>query len=158
MQELKEVYTRLQGKKKERRELTKMFQDELKHNGEYQELVKEMKRLREKKTSIEDQAKASALSNVQQLDNLKNEIQSSTELLTDITLNLFLARESIELIDEDNSRLLPAFTVKFKKEEGESMQQQIQAERAESHADRMFAPFAIHNHVVNSEAAMADEK
>jgi hypothetical protein len=46
MQDLKSVYDKLQMKKKERRELTKMFQDELKHDAAYQEILDQIKTLR----------------------------------------------------------------------------------------------------------------
>lgn len=140
MQDLREVFAKIQMKKKERKELTKMFQDELKHNGEYQELVKQIKTLREKKKSIEDQAKAGALHDVKQLDALKDEIAGENELLTDIALTKFLNREQVEITDEENNRLVPQFSVRFHKEEGETMQRQIEAERAEAHPEKTFAP------------------
>jgi len=140
MQDLKDVYVQLQLKKKERKELTTMFQDELKHNGEYQELVKQIKALREKKRSIEDQAKASALHDVKKLDGLKEEIAGSLELLSDIALAKFLNREQVEIVDDEDNRLVPRFSVRFRKEEGESMQRQIEAQRAESHPERTHAP------------------
>ena len=140
MQDLKDVYVQLQLKKKERKELTNVFQDELKHNGEYQELVKQIKTLREKKKSIEDTAKASALHDVKKLDGLKEDIAGSIELLSDIALTKFLNREQVEIVDEENNRLVPQFSVRFKKEEGQTMQRQIEAERAESHPERTLAP------------------
>lgn len=143
MQDLKSVYDVLQMKKRERRELVKMFQDELKHNGEYQELSKQLKVLREKKKSFETQAKANALTDARQLDSLAEEIKGSTELLTDVVVAKFFARETVELTDEENNRLVPMFSVRFRKEEGESMTAQIQAERAASHPERMFAPTAM---------------
>jgi hypothetical protein len=130
----------MQAKKKERKELTKMFQDELKHKGEYTELVKEIKLLREKKKSIEDQAKANALSDVGKLDVLALEIKDQSQMLSDIAMTKFLNRETVELVDEDDARLVPVFSVKFKKEEGESMQKQAEAERAESHPERTMVP------------------
>ena len=120
-----------------------MFQDELKHNGEYQQILEQSKQLREKKKSIENQVKASALSNANQMDILALEIKEQGEMLTDIALNMYIANETVEIVDEDQSRWLPQFTVKFKKEEGESMARQIQAERAESHSDRTFVPTAV---------------
>ncbi len=142
MQELKDVFDRIQEKKKERKELTKMFQDELKHNGDYQKILEDIKTLREKKKSIENQAKANALADATQLDNLSEEIQGSTELLTDIALTKLMNRETVEINDEANDiRYVPAFSVRFKKEEGESYQQKAEAERAESHKEeRTFAP------------------
>lgn len=118
MKDIKEVYIHLQAKKKERRELTKMFKDELSHNAEYQALLEEYQALKEKKKGIEEAAKAAALSSVMELDALKNEIQSQTELLSDIALAKFMNRETVEIIDEEEkTRLVPVFSVKFKKEE-----------------------------------------
>jgi hypothetical protein len=144
MQDLKTVYDSLRAKKKERRDLARSFQDSLRHNGEYQQLLDEIKRLREKKRSIEDQAKAEALSDVRQLDALKDEIKNVNELLSDITVAKFLNREQVEIVDEaENVRLVPVFSVRFKKEEGESHAKAAEAERAASHPDRMFAPMDI---------------
>jgi len=140
MQDLLDVFNSLQEKKKERKELVQMFKDELEHNGEYQELLKEIKVLKEKKKSIEDQAKANALHDAQKLDTLKEEIAGSTELLSDIALTKYVDGETVEITDEYDNRLVPVFSVKFRKEEGESMQRQIEAERAKAHPEREFAP------------------
>jgi hypothetical protein len=117
MQDLNDVYAKMKSKKQERKELAKMFQDELKHNGEYQELVKQIKALREKKRSIEDQAKASAFSDAGKIDVLALEIKDQAQLLSDIAMTKFLNRETVEVVDEDVT-LVPVFSVKFKKEEG----------------------------------------
>ena len=142
MQELKDVFDRIQEKKKERKELTKMFQDELKHNGDYQKILEDIKTLREKKKSIENQAKANALADATQLDNLSEEIKGSIELLSDVALTKLMNRETVEILDEANDvRYAPVFTVRFKKEEGETYEQKAQAARAESHKEeRTFAP------------------
>lgn len=141
MQDLRDVFNNIQEKKKERKEIAKMFQDELKHNGEYQELLEQIKTLREKKKSIETQAKASALHDAKQLDDLAEQIKGSQELLADIALTKFLNREEVEIVDEANDvRFVPVFSVRFKKEEGETYQQKAEAERAESHPERTFAP------------------
>lgn len=143
MQDLKSVYDKLQAKKKERKELTKMFQDELKHDSEYQELTRQLKTLRERRKSIETRAKANALQDARQLDALAEDIKGSTELLTDVVIAKFLNRESVELTDEEQNRLVPVFSVRFRKEEGESMVAQVAAARAESHPDRTFSPVSM---------------
>ena len=141
MQELKDVFDRIQEKKKERKELTKMFQDELKHNGDYQKILEDIKTLREKKKSIENQAKANALADATQLDNLSEEIKGSIELLSDVALTKLMNRETVEILDEAKDiRYAPVFTVRFKKEEGETYQQKAEAERAATHEERTFAP------------------
>ena len=53
MAQLEDVYARLQKSKTRRRELMKMTKDELSHNQQYQELLEEMKKLREEKKAIE---------------------------------------------------------------------------------------------------------
>lgn len=125
MQNLQEAHTVLVQKKKERREINKMFQDELKHHGDYQKILEDMKVLRERKKSIENQIKASALANANQMDVLALEIKDQNQMLADIALNMYVANETVEVIDEENARWLPEFSVRFKKEEGESMVSQI---------------------------------
>lgn len=141
MQDLKEVFDRMQQKKKERKELVRMFQDELKHNDEYQKILEDIKTLREKKKSIENQAKANALSDAQQLEDLTEEIKGTTELLADVAMTMLMNRETVEIVDEANDvRYAPVFSVRFKKEEGESYLQKEEAARAGSHPEREFAP------------------
>lgn len=117
MQNLQEVYVKLQEKKKAKKELAKMFQDELKNNGEYQELLEEMKTLRERKKSIENTARASAFGTALQMEELDTDIKNSNEMLTDLALTMYLSRQTVEIVDEYNARLVPQFAVKFKKDE-----------------------------------------
>jgi hypothetical protein len=158
MQDLKDVYDRLQQKKKERKELVKMFKDELAHDAEYQKLLGQMEVLKEKKKSIEATAKASALSDVRQLDELADDIRGSAELLTDVVVTKFMNRESIELADEYNNRLVPVFAVRFKKEEGENMAEQISTEKAQDQSDLMFAPAGMVADTLESGDEPADSK
>jgi len=141
MQDLKEVFDRIQQKKKERKELVKMFQDELKHNDDYQKVLEDIKTLREKKKSIENQAKADALADAQQLEDLTEEIKGTSELIADIAMTMLMNRETVEIVDEANDiRYAPVFSVRFKKEEGESYVKKEEVARAESHPEREFAP------------------
>jgi len=158
MQDLKEVYIALQSKKKERKELMKMFQDSLAHNGDYQKILEDMKVLKERKKSIETQAKAESLSDAVQLDDLKEDIKAQTELLSDIALSKFMNREDIEIVDEaQDARLVPKFSVKYAREEGETYQAKADAERASSHADRLFAPVKIAQDLMRQEAEASEE-
>ena len=143
MQDLRAVYDRLQQKKKEKKELMKMFKDELAHNGEYQKLLEDMKVMKEKKKSIETQAKANALADARQLDELTDEIKGSTELLSDVVMSKYVNGETVEIVDQYDNRLVPVFSVRFKKEEGENMVEQINAARADAHPERMFAGAAM---------------
>ena len=116
MSRLEETYQELQEAKKQRRELTKMFKDELKHNQEYQRITEEMKKLREEKKAVENTVKASALKDAQALDDLRVEITSLQELLSDIALNMYVSKKTVEIVDEKDGRYVPHFSVRFKKD------------------------------------------
>lgn len=116
MSRLQETYNDLQEAKRERRELTKAFKDELKHNAEYNRIVEEAKILREKKKTIENDVKSRALKDAQRLDDLKLEIASLQELLSDLSLNMYLAKENVEVTDTTDQRWVPYFSVRFKKD------------------------------------------
>lgn len=113
MQKLEQVYGRLQKAKKERREINKMIKDELNSNAQYQELIEEIKDLRDKKKSIEQDVKSG--SDGDRLEDLKLEIQTDQELLADIALNMYVNEETVEIVDENDEKWYPQFKVAFKK-------------------------------------------
>jgi hypothetical protein len=119
MQSLTEIHKTLEAKRRELRELNRMFRDELKHNSEYQEVVDQILTLRDKKKSIETAVRASSQAALANLDLLKLDVKSYSETLSDVALNRYAAHENIEIVDEENVRWLPTFTVKFRKEDGE---------------------------------------
>lgn len=114
MQSLHEIHNRLQVKKKERRELKQSFQDELRNNQRYMEILEEMEKLRSEKKAIENEVRAREL-DAAKLDELKIDIQSDTVLLADIALTMYVQQEPVEIVDDLNIRWVPAFSVKFKK-------------------------------------------
>ncbi|MFH1047208.1 MAG: hypothetical protein V1738_02795 [Patescibacteria group bacterium] len=138
MQNLQEIHCRLEDLKKRRRELNKMFKDELAHNDEYQKIVDQIKTLREKKNSIENVAKVAAFREMDELERIKEQIKDETQLLTDLTLNKYVSGETVEIIAAE-TRFVPEFTVKFKKQK-DSYMAEIEADRAESHPERTFSP------------------
>lgn len=139
MKDLNDVYSRIQAKKKERREIAKMFKDELAHDPVYQQIVEELKTLRERKKSIENEAKAKAMKDAERMDTLKLEIDSDTEMLADIALNKYAANEQVEIVDGDGIRYVPQFKVAYKKDKDSAIEQALE-ERAASHPERTFAP------------------
>lgn len=143
MQDLKETYLKMRQKTREKNELAKMIRDELANRADYKELVDELKRLREKKKSIENEVRASAFADANQIDLLKLEISAAGELMTDIALTMYANHETVEIVDEDRGvRLTPVFSVKFQKEEMEKAAAAAAQERAASHPERTFAPTA----------------
>jgi hypothetical protein len=139
MKGLNEVYSGIQAKKKERKEIVKMFKDELAHDPVYQQIGEELKALRDRKKSIENESKAKALKDAERMDTLKLEIDSDTEMLADIALTKYAANEQTEIVDTDGVRWVPQFRVSYKKDKDSAIEQALQ-ERAASHPERTFAP------------------
>lgn len=123
MPSLEEVYGRLRDKKREKSEIQKSFKDELANHPRYQQVVDEFKRLKEEKKSIENQTWAAASADAQKLDLLTLDIASDREMLSDIALTMYADGKTVEIVDEQNVKWVPKFSVSFKKEdslEGES--------------------------------------
>ncbi len=92
-----------------------MYKDGLDNTPGYKEIVEELKILREKKKRIETVVRESMSSEITKLEDLKIDIESDEELLTDIAVTRLMKGESIEVSDEHNNEYEPIFRVKFKK-------------------------------------------
>ena len=93
-----------------------MCKDELSHHDRHREIVEEMKELRMEKKSIEQDLRMNALGVEAELDELKTEILSDSELLADIALNMYTSGENVEIVDEYENRYVPLFKVSFKRQ------------------------------------------
>lgn len=114
MKDLTDVYNRLKLKKAQRKDLRTSFQDELKNNAKYQELAEKIAELRLEKKSLENEILSQTMDRAK-LEELSLDIKTDTEMLTDIALNMFLAQEPVEIVDEVNVKWMPVFTVRFRK-------------------------------------------
>lgn len=140
MPELKEVHFRIQDKRKQRREISKGFKDELAHNAGYQEILEGLTVLKERKKSIENEVRANASADATKLDTLGLEIKADTELLADVAINNFMENRSATFVDDMDQRWVPTFAVRFTKDEGQTSRAAMEEERAASHPERTFAP------------------
>ena len=113
-QNLEQTYRRIEKNKKERREINKMIKDELVNNERYQQIKEEMTALRDEKKQIERETKELS-GDAEKLDQLKIDIQTDQEMLSDIALNMYVNDQTVEIIDEDETTWYPQFKVTFKK-------------------------------------------
>ena len=111
---LHEVHARLKEKKAKKRDMNSMVNDQLSVNPRYQEIVEEMTKLREEKKAIENELRTP--SDLQELEGLKMDIRGDHEMLADIALNLYIANEPVEILDEYNVKWVPVFAVRFKRD------------------------------------------
>lgn len=138
MANLQDIHQRLEELKRKRRELNRMFKDELAQNEEYKKIVEDLKVLKEKKKSIENTTKLSCFAGQDAIKDVSDQIKVEKELLTDVALNMYVEGQNVEIVDKD-TRYTPEFSVKFKKQKDSFVAEQ-EAERAESHPDRTFLP------------------
>ncbi len=115
-QDIEKIYKRIEKNKHELRDLNKMIRDQFVHIERHKEIGEEMKALREEKKSLENGVKADSQTEVDKMEDLKLEIATDSEILSDLALNKFLANESVEIKDEYDNRWVPSFKVTFKKE------------------------------------------
>lgn len=114
MQDLQEIYNRMQQKKQEQREITSVYRDVLAGRGDYQEITKQIKELREKKKHIELQVMAES-KDFKRIDILKASIEGDAGMLADAALAKLLKGEHPKVTDQRNNTYEPRFSVKFKK-------------------------------------------
>ena len=113
---LQEVYAEIQVLKKQRKEIKDGFRDELTHHERHGDLVEEMKKLKEEKKLIENQAREASPGDSQKLQDIDVELKANEELLSDLAFNLLMKDQTVEVTDQYRNRYVPKFVVKFTKE------------------------------------------
>jgi DNA polymerase III delta prime subunit len=115
MQDIQQIFNRIQEAKKKQKDIRKMYKDALDGVTEFQEIQEKMKSLREKKKRIETTIKEQFSSEITKLEDLKIDLESDAQLLADIALAKVSKGELIEIKDQDENEYEPIFNVKFKK-------------------------------------------
>lgn len=115
MNELTTVFSRIKETKKKQKEIREQYKDMLAQDNEYQELIEKLDALKARKKDIEAGVKAELQSEFQKLDAYKMHIQNDNELMSDLAINQLMSGETVELVDENDQKYEPIFSVRFKK-------------------------------------------
>ncbi len=115
MQSIQEIFSRIQESKKKQKDLKTAYKDALAGSMEYQDITDKLKNLKEKKKQIELTIKEQFSSELTQLEDLKIDIASDMEVLTDIAMTTLMKGETVEVEDEYGNQYEPNFKVSFKK-------------------------------------------
>lgn len=110
------IFNRIQESKKKQKEIKAMVKDALESNGEYQELQDKMKALKENIKRVEAAVKEGFSSEMQKLDDIKIDIESDTQMLSDMALTEYVNGKQVEVSDEYKNQYEPVFKVNFKKQ------------------------------------------
>jgi len=87
----------------------------LKNNQPYQTLLSDIQELNSKKKVLELSVAGEVGLNEDKLDEIKREIKSKNEMLSDVAINELMAGKTVEVEDEDGNKYIPVWSVKFKK-------------------------------------------
>lgn len=115
MNDLQEVFNRIRETRNKAKEIRKMYQDSLIANQEYQEIKEKLENLKLRKKQIETEIKEDQMADFQKLDAYKMNVKNDMEMMSDLALNMLVSGETVEVVDADNAKYEPLFTVKFKK-------------------------------------------
>jgi len=115
MQDLQEIFNRIQENKKKLKDLRDAYKEALKGSESYIEAEENLKVAREKKKTIETEMKNNFSSEFVQMDDLKIDIASDQEMINDIAMTMIMKGETVSVNDKYENEYEPLFTVKFKK-------------------------------------------
>lgn len=115
MPNLQEVFDRMQKSKKRQKEIRDMYNEALAATPEYGELNDKMKIQRERKKQIEQAIKESFSKELTELEDLKVDIESDNELISDMSLTQLVKGETVAVKDQYENEYEPIFSVRFKK-------------------------------------------
>lgn len=115
MQNAQEIFIKMREMKKEQKDLKDMYRDALSQADEYEEIVEQIKQLREKKKQIEARIQSQMGKAWQKLDDIKYEMETHKEMITDVALTTMMKGETVEVKDEYENSYEPIWKVNFKK-------------------------------------------
>ncbi len=112
MKDLQDAFEKLQEKKRELRELRQTYKDTLMATPGYKKVDDDLRTIREQKKGIETSVKQTFGA---ELESLKTDIDTDTQLLSDLALTKMMKGETIEIRDKNDVNYEPVFKVGFKK-------------------------------------------
>lgn len=115
MQQLQDVFLRIQENKKKMKDLRSSYKDALATSKQYMELKEEIATMREKLKDVEAGIRSGFASEFMQIEDLKIDIKSDEELMSDIAVTQIMKGETVELKGKDDEEYDPIVSVKFKK-------------------------------------------
>lgn len=115
MQDIQQTFSKIREIKKEQKNLREMYKDALAQADKYEEIVEEIKVLREKKKIIEEKIQVGLGRSWEKLEDLKIEMETEKEMLSDIALSTLMKGETVAVKDEFENAYEPVWKVNFKK-------------------------------------------
>ena len=115
MENIQEIFNRIQEKKSKQREIKGSYKDALANSSEYQDIKNKLESIKSRKKEVEEKVKYDFKEEFNRLERIKTDIESDNILLSDIALNHVVKGKLIEITDTNQNRYEPLFSVKFRK-------------------------------------------
>jgi len=115
MSELKEIFDRINGSKKEKRDIHATYKDALAQSKPYQDVVDELRTLKAKKQQLETAIRQDFMQEMEKIERLALAIKGDVEMLSDMALTKMMKGETVEITDDFDVAYQPVFKVSFKK-------------------------------------------
>ena len=115
MQNVQEVFNKIREMKKEQKDIRDMYKDALVQADKYEEIVEQLKVLREKKKEIEARIQSELGRSWEKFEDLKLEVETQKEMLNDIAISTLMKGETVAVKDEFDNAYEPIWKVNFKK-------------------------------------------
>ena len=115
MQNLQEIFNRVQKKKKEIKEIKAMYKDGLKAEAKYKDIVEEIKVLKDKKKQIETNVQVDMGEAYDKMETMQSDVNADLQMLSDIAMTTLMDGKTGEVVDEYNNRYEPEFKVNLRK-------------------------------------------
>jgi len=115
MSNLQEVFLRIRTNRQQQKKIKEAYRDALYNSPSYKEIVDDLNELKAKKKQIESDTKAQFSSEFTKLEDMKIDLDSDLEMISDLALNQLMKGETVKVKDEYEVEYDPIFSVKFKK-------------------------------------------
>jgi len=115
MSNLQEVFLRIRTNRQQQKKIKEAYRDALYNSPSYKEVVDDLNDLKVKKKQIESDIKAQFSSEFTKLEDMKIDLESDLEMISDLALNQLMKGETVKVKDEYEVEYDPIFSVKFKK-------------------------------------------
>lgn len=115
MNDLQAVFNRIKETKRKQKQIRDMYKDSLATHQEYQEVLEKLDELKTRKKQIETIVQSEMEEDYRKLDAYKMHVKTDNELLSDLAINQLMSGETVEVVDENEQKYEPQFSVRFKK-------------------------------------------
>jgi len=113
--QLQLFYDEILDKKEVKKRLIAQYSEALRENPVYQKLLNELLTIKERKMAIESQTLTSLGKVEPELEEVKEEIKSQREAMTDAALSALVKGETVTVQDSSGIEYEPVWSVKFVK-------------------------------------------